>query len=144
MPWRTETGTAAARACCIVAVNPLPPPPLIVGDSNVQNVPRLGGHVRVAQSRGTGTHQFTLATLVQLLIVGDFNVPAEPGDMHSLPPLACLTILTLVQLLIVGDFNVPAEPRDMHPSLGPYEESYGEEERAALAGLMAAYPGELK
>ncbi|PRW56659.1 Exodeoxyribonuclease III [Chlorella sorokiniana] len=44
------------------------------------------------------------------------------------------------QLLIVGDFNIPAEPRDMHPSLGPYEESYGEEERAALAGLMAAYP----
>lgn len=31
----------------------------------------------------------------------------------------------------------------MHPSLGPYEESYGEEERAALAGLMAAYPGGL-
>lgn len=49
---------------------------------------------------------------------------------------------TLVQLLIVGDFNIPAEPRDMHPSLGPYDESYGEEERTALAGLMAAYPGE--
>lgn len=48
-----------------------------------------------------------------------------------------------VQLLIVGDFNIPAEPRDIHPSLGPYEESYGEEERAALAGLMAAYPGRL-
>lgn len=31
----------------------------------------------------------------------------------------------------------------MHPSLGPYEESYGEEERAALAGLMASYPGGL-
>lgn len=46
-----------------------------------------------------------------------------------------------LQLLIVGDFNIPAEPRDMHPSLGPYEESYGEEERAALAGLLAAYPG---
>lgn len=43
--------------------------------------------------------------------------------------------------MLVGDFNIPAEPRDMHPELGPYSDHYSEEERAALAGLMASYPG---
>lgn len=47
------------------------------------------------------------------------------------------------ELLLVGDFNVPAEARDVHPDLlpgGSLDELYGQEERAALHALTAAYP----
>ena len=67
--------------------------------------------------------------------------PASPSLAQPCRPATIPHPLPVLQLLIVGDFNIPAEPRDMHPSLGPYGDSYGEEERAALAGLTAAYPG---
>lgn len=68
------------------------------------------------------------------------SVRAGSSECTTARPLAshCRPAL---QVILVGDLNIPAEPRDMHPALGPYSESYGEEERAALAGLMASYPG---